>query len=261
MIAASVARFRVELRGFLREPAAVGFTLLFPVMLLVLFGSIFGDDVEGTDVTFSQLYVSGIIGSSLMSVGFTALAIGITNERESGTLKRLAGTPMPKGAYFLGKVGLVAVLGLAETAVMLAVGVAMFNLTLPTAVGHWVTAAWVFVLGAAAATVLGIAAGGLIPSAKAAPAITNVPFVALQFISGVFVPESQLPHGIRTVASFFPLRWMCKGMRSAFLPDSFLRAESAGSWQHGKVAVVLVAWCVAGAMITLRTFRWVGRER
>ncbi|MEO7730583.1 MAG: ABC transporter permease, partial [Kofleriaceae bacterium] len=69
---ATRARLIDEIRVFLREPAAVGFTLLFPVTLLVIFGSIFSAKVEGTDVSFSQVYVSGIIGSSLMSVGFVS---------------------------------------------------------------------------------------------------------------------------------------------------------------------------------------------
>ncbi len=249
-----------ELRVFMREPAAVGFTLAFPVMMLLLFGSIFSDKVQGTDVSYSQVYVAGIVASSLMSVGFMSLAIGVTIERESGMIKRLAGTPMPKAAYFLGKVGRVLILGLVQIAVMLAIGVALFDLSMPTEVGRWLTFAWVFILGSAAATLLGLAAGGLIRSAKAAPAILNVPFVALQFVSGVFLPDNQLPSGIRAVASIFPLRWMCKGMRSVFLPDSFFVAESSHSWQHGWVAVSLIAWCAIGAILTARTFRWVGDE-
>lgn len=258
---ATQARFRSELRAFAREPAAVGFTVLFPVMMLVLFGSIFQGRIEDTDVTYSQLYVAGIIASSLMSVGFTSLAIGITAEREEGMLKRLAGTPMPKAAYFLGKIGLVLVIGLVEVAVLFAIGATLFDLTVPTDPMRWLTFGWVFLLGAGAATLLGIAAGGLIGSAKAAPAILNVPFVALQFVSGVFIPESQLPSSVRAVASLFPLRWLCKGMRSVFLPESFATVEVGGGWQHGRVAAALALWCALGAVLALRTFRWVGRER
>jgi len=258
---ATRARLIDEIRVFLREPAAVGFTLLFPITLLVIFGSIFHAKVDGTDVSFSQVYVSGIIGSSLMSVGFVSLAIGVTVEREQGMLKRLAGTPMPKPAYFLAKIGRVLILSLVEIAILLAIGVVMFDLALPSDLAHWLTFAWVFVLGASVATLLGLAAGGMIGSAKASSAILNLPFVALQFISGVFFPEAQLPSGLRAVASAFPLRWMCKGFRSVFLPDSFLTAEISGSWQHGVVALMLIGWCVIGAVLTARTFRWVGRER
>jgi ABC-2 type transport system permease protein len=255
------ARLRDELRSFFREPAAVGFTLLFPVVMLVLFGSIFSEQMEHTGVSVSQLYVAGILGSSLMSVGFTSLAIGVAVEREQGMLKRLAGTPMPKAAYFLAKIGRVWIIGVLEVAILLAVGVTMFQLSLPTDPERWLTFVWVFGLGSAAATLLGLAVGGMIRSAKAAPAILNVPFVVLQFISGVFLPEKLLPEGVRAVASALPLRWMCKGMRSVFLPDSFLSVEAGRSWQHGLMALMLIGWCVVGALLTMRTFHWVERER
>jgi ABC-2 type transport system permease protein len=258
---ATRARLIDELRMFVREPAAVGFTLLFPVTLLVIFGSVFHGTVEGTGVSFSQVYVAGIIGSSLMSVGFVSLATGVTIERDQGMLKRLAGTPMPLAAYFLAKIGRVLILGIVEIAILLAIGIVMFDLALPADLAHWLTFAWVFVLGASTATLLGLAAGGMIGNAKSATAILNLPFVALQFISGVFFPERELPSGLLDVASLFPLRWMCKGFRSVFLPDSILAAESGGSWQHGTVALMLLGWCVIGAVLTYRTFRWVGRER
>lgn len=255
------ARYLTELRVFQREPAAVGFTLLFPVMMLVLFGSIFDGEVPGTGVNYNQVYVAGIIASSVLSVGFVSLSIGIATERDAGALKRLAGTPMPKAAYFLGKVGLVLTLSVVQIAVMLAIGMALFDLSLPTDPGRWLTFVWVLILGSAAATLAGIAVGGLLPSAKAAPAILNVPFVALQFASGVFVPFDQLPRWLYQASGFFPLRWLAQAMRSVFLPDTFRQVELAGSWQHGTVALVLGLWCIVGMAVALRSFRWVGRER
>ena len=207
------------------------------------------------------MYVASIVASSILSVGFVSLAIGITTEREAGALKRLAGTPMPKVSYFLGKIGFVIVVGLVEIALMIGIGATLYDLRLPTDVGHWFTFAWVFGLGAASATLLGVAAGGLIGSSKAAPAVLNVPFVALQFISGVFIPDDDLPAGLRSIASWFPLRWLCKGMRSVFLPDGYLGVEPGGAWQHPRTAIVLAAWSIAGLVLARLTFRWVGRER
>jgi ABC-2 type transport system permease protein len=255
------ARGRTENREFLRTAAAVGFTLAFPVMLLLLFGSMFDEQVEGTDVSYSQVYVAGIIGSSLMSVGFVSLAIGIATEREAGALKRLAGTPMPKVSYFIGKIIHVVTISALEVVILFALGMVLFDLELPADGGRWLTFAWVFGLGATAAAVLGVAVGGVLPSAKAAPAILNVPFVALQFMSGVFVPADSLPSWMYRLSGWFPLRWIAQGMRSVFLPDEFLRVEPDGAWRHPMVAVVLLAWCLGGSAVALRTFRWVGRER
>jgi ABC-2 type transport system permease protein len=61
---------------------------------------------------------------------------------------------------------------------------------------------------------------------------------------------------MQQIAALFPLKWMCQGMRSAFLPDSFASFEAAGGWELGKVALVLGAWCVGGLVLCLTTFRW-----
>jgi ABC-2 type transport system permease protein len=253
-----VSRLRavLEFKGTLRNPAALGFTLMFPVMMLLLFGAVFTGKVDDTGVTNSQLFVAGIVGSSILSTGLVGLAIGIAIEREKGQLKRLAGTPMPKAAYFIGKVASVLVLAFAEIVVLLILGVALFHVHLPSSASRWFTFAWVFLLGIAAATLLGVAIGGLVPNGKSAPAILNLPYVALQFISGVFVPFTQLPDWLRTVAGVFPLRWLCQGMRSVFLPDSFQKFEQGHSWQHPTMAIILLAWCLLGTMLCLRTFRF-----
>jgi ABC-2 type transport system permease protein len=247
----------LELKSEVRNPMSLAFTLLFPVMMLLLFGAVFTGKVEGdTGVTNSQLFVAGIVGSAILSTGLVGLAIGIAIERDKGQLKRLAGTPMPKAAYFIGKVASVLVLAFAEIVVLLILGVALFHVHLPSSASKWFTFAWVFLLGIAAATLLGVAIGGLVPNGKSAPAILNLPYVALQFISGVFVPFTQLPNWLRTVAGVFPLRWLTQGMRSVFLPDSFQRFEQGHTWQHPTMAIVLLAWCVLGMVLCLRTFRF-----
>jgi len=257
----SIGRSRtiVELKNLWRSHQQFGFTILFPVMMLLLFASIFSGRVEGTDVQMSQLYVAGIIGSSLMSTGFVALAIGLSVEREAGTLDRLAGTPMPKASYFLGKVGMVLTTVAVQTVVLIAIGVVLFDLSLPTGIGRWATFAWVFLLGVSASALLGIAVGGVIADAKSAPAVVNLPFVALQFISGVWIGINLLPAWLVRVSQVFPLHWICRGMRSVFLPDSFASVEADGAWQLGLCAIVLGAWCILGFVLCARTFRWTRR--
>jgi ABC-2 type transport system permease protein len=249
-------RTRVELKNLWRSKQSLGFTILFPVMMLLLFASIFSGIVDGTNVQVSQVYVAGIIGSALMSTGFVGLAIGLAAERDTGMLKRLASTPMPKAAYFIGKIGMVLATVLLETIVLLGLGVALFHVTMPTDVSRWVTFVWVFLLGTTAATLLGIAVGGTIKDVKSAPAVVNLPFIALQFISGVWITVNLLPGWLVGIAKVFPLFWICQGMRSVFLPDSFQIVEPGHAWQNGDGALVLIGWCVVGFALCLRTFRW-----
>ena len=84
--------------------------------------------------------------------------------------------------------------------------------------------------------------------------------IVLQFVSGVYFVFSDLPGWMQTAASVFPLRWMTLGMRSVFLPDSYVVAEPGGSWEHGLTALVLLVWLVVGTALCLRTFRWTRRD-
>ena len=96
----------LEIKQFMRQRESVVFTLLFPVMLLFIFGSVFKGDLA-PGVTFSQYFVAGMIASGLVNTGFQQLAIMIPIERDFGTLKRLRGTPVSPISYFIGKAVLV----------------------------------------------------------------------------------------------------------------------------------------------------------
>jgi ABC-2 type transport system permease protein len=254
----SVSRVRagVELRTFTREREAVVFTFAFPVLLLIIFGAVFGrQDVNG-GVTFAQVFVAGMIAAGLFGSSFQNLAISIPIERDSGALKRLAGTPMPRSAYFIGKIALVAVVAAVQQVLLLGIGVLFYGLNLPSEADRWITYAWVSLLGVAACTMLGIAATTFVKNGKTAPAVISPIAIVLQFISGVFFVFSALPSWMQTIASFFPLKWMTQGMRSVFLPDSYVAQEPAGSWEHGRIALVLGIWFVLGLLVAVRTFRW-----
>jgi ABC-2 type transport system permease protein len=256
-----LARGRVELLQFIRDRTAVVFTFAFPAMLLLLFGTIFGDDYENTGVSVGQVYAASMIAYGILTTGFITMGSGLALDREDGTLKRLRGTPITASAYLLGKLVLVFVLSVAEVVTLLLVGVLVFDMPLPEA-SHWVAFAWLFLLSVVACTLCGIAVSAIVRHARTAGAILNVPVVALQFISGVFIhPITQLPSWLITVASFFPIKWMSQGFRYVFLPDSMKQYEAAGQWELGRTALVLGAWCVIGLVLCRVTFRWTEKDR
>lgn len=252
-------RTTLELKQFFRQRDSVVFTFAFPVILLAIFGSVFNFDIE-PGVSFTQYFAAGMIASGVMLTSFQSLAIGIAVERDEGTLKRLRGTPMPPAAYFLGKIGLVLVTGLLQTAILLAIGALAFSLHLPTGPGAWLRFGWVFVLGTAAGTVLGIAYSSVPRSSRSAAAVVSPIVIVLQFVSGIFFVFSSLPGWMQVLSSVFPLRWLAQGMRSVFLPASFEAQEVGGSWQLPLAALILAAWTVVGLLLCLRTFRWQRRD-
>ena len=256
-----LARGGVELKQFFRAKEQVVFTFAFPILILVLLGSIFTKEFPGTGATASQVFTASMVGAGIIATSFVNLAVSVALNRDDGTLLRLRGTPMPAVSYFLGKVVLVAVASLAEAALVVVIGKVLFDVSLPATFDKWVTFAWVFVLSVVSCSMLGIAVSAIARSAQSAAAVANVPYVALQFISGVYInPITQLPAGMVTVASFFPVKWVCQGFRAVFLPDSMQVYEMAGSWELGKVALVLGTWCVVGLALCLLTFRWSNRR-
>jgi len=256
-----LARGAVELKTFFRQRDSVVFTFSLPAVIMLVLGSVFTDQFEGTGITASQMFAAGMIAGGIASTSFVNLGIGISTDRDDGTLKRLRGTPMPPVSYFIGKVMLVLVASLAEVVVLLAAGMLVFDLALPTDVSRWVTFAWVFLLGVIGCSLLGIAASSIPRSARSAPAVLNLPFIVLQFISGIYViPVRDLPEPLVRVGSLFPLKWMAQGFRSVFLPDVMAEQEITGAWEHGRVALVLTAWCIGGLVLCLTTFRWRSRR-
>ncbi|MFF9810140.1 ABC transporter permease [Streptomyces coeruleorubidus] len=252
-------RGALEIRQFFRQRDQVVFTFAFPVVLLFLFASIFRDDVAGAGITASQLYVPAMMAAGIMSTSFQALGISIAVEREEKVLRRLRGTPMPPTAYFLGKIWLVLFTGLLETVILLLVGTTVYDVNLPSAAGRWFDLAWIFVLGITACALLGIAISSVPRSAKSASSVVVLPFLVLQFISGVYIAIGTIPDWMLTVGALFPLKWMCQGLRGVFLPESAQVLEQAGSWELGRVALVLAAWCAGGLVLCLLTFRWKDR--
>ena len=248
-------RGALEIRQFTRQRESVVFTLLFPLILLAIFGSVFKDTIAPS-VTFSQYFVAGMVASGLVNSGFQQLAIYIPVERDFGTLKRLRGTPMPIASYFIGKTLLVFVSMIMQVILLLAGGYFFFGLNMPTDAAKWFTFSWLIILGTASSTVLGIAFSVVPKSGRGASAVVSPVVIVLQFFSGVFFIFTQLPSWMQHVAAIFPLKWLTQGMRSVFLPDSFAAQEVAKSWETGRTFLILLIWLVVGFFISLRTFKW-----
>jgi ABC-2 type transport system permease protein len=254
--AIGLARTGLELRLFVRDPGQVAFSFAYPVVMLVIFGSVFGDEQVLPGIGLLQYFFPGIVATGVMLTSFQAVGTAVTEERDRGDLARLQTLGTPPLAYGIGKAGQVVVTTVAQLAVLLAVAVLAYDVALPTEATRWLTFAWVVALGTVAGTVLGLAVATFIGSARAAGAGIPAFAVVLQFLSGVFFADSDLPAWMDRIAALFPLKWMVQGMRSVFLPDSAAVAEQAGSWEHGTTAVVLAAWVIIGAVVCARTFRW-----
>jgi ABC-2 type transport system permease protein len=259
------SRIGYEVKTYFRQGDSVFFTFLFPLVMLTIFSvafseQSFGTDADGNDVSAAQYYLPAMIAAGLLLSGLQNMAIDIAGEKSDGTLKRLAGTPLPVFSYFLGKIGQVLVTGILQAALLLTVAGIAFRVPLPTDPGTWGTFAWVFLLGVTTSAVLGIALSGIPRSGKSATAVIIPITLVLQFISGVYLQFTALPDWLQNVASVFPLKWLAQGMRSVFLPGSYESLEAGGSWNLTGVLIATLTWLVVGLIACRLTFRWIRKD-
>ncbi|HET8976118.1 MAG TPA: ABC transporter permease [Solirubrobacterales bacterium] len=251
MSAAALAlhQFRYDQKVFWRNPASVFFTVLFPVIFMVIFNLIFGSDyIEELGLYTSTYYVPAIITLAVVGATTQSLAINLTQDRERGLLKRVRGTPLPTTAFVAGRVGNSLVISVLMLALVAALGRVAYDVELPstTIPGILVTLA----VGASAFSCIGFALTTIIPSEDAAPAVTNATVLPLYFISGVFIPESEIPEGVLHVADLFPIRHFFEAFFTAWDPST-----TGAGIEWGDLAVV-AGWGLAALAIAIWRFRW-----
>lgn len=254
-ITLGIHRGALEIKQFMRQRESVVFTIFFPLILMVIFGSVFKNEIA-PGVQYSQYFVAGMIASGMVNSGFQQLAIMIPMERDAGALKRLRGTPMPLASYFIGKTILVLASMLAQTVLLIAGGVAFYGLNLPATSDKWWLLVLLLIIGSANSTALGIAFAAVAKSGRGASAIVSPVVIVLQFFSGVFFIFTQLPVWMQQVAAIFPLKWLTQGMRQVFLPDSFASQEVAKNWETSRGLLINALWLIIGVLLAARTFKW-----
>jgi ABC-2 type transport system permease protein len=245
-------QLRYDQKVFWRNPAAVFFTVMFPVVLLLIFATIFGDQRIGKDgIEVTTYYVPAIITLSIVSATLQTLAMSLVIARDDGRLKRGRGTPMPAWVFIAGRIGNSVVVAVLMLALVSVLGRILYGVPIP-----WSRAPALLVVlavGAASFCCMGIALTALIPSQDAAAPIVNALLLPLYFLSGVFVPDDELPSGVIDFANHFPIRPFFQAIYDAYLPGN----GPALAWDHLSVVAI---WGVAGLVLAIRFFRWTPRR-
>ncbi|MDQ6614280.1 MAG: ABC transporter permease [Actinomycetota bacterium] len=236
-----------EQRSYWRNPAAAGFSFVFPILIMVIFASTSGNGriSQLGNISYTQYYIPSIVAFGIMGVTFTNLAITVTFKREAGTLKRVKGAPLPSWMYLGGLIGNSVVVGILLTILVIAFGVIAYGVSFPGNVAALIAT---LIVGAACFCALGLAVTTVVPNADAAPAIVNLVFFPLLFISGTFFPISQ-GSVLTKIAEVFPVRHFITGTFAAFDPH-------APSSLRGSDLLVMAAWGAAGLLVANRCFRW-----
>jgi len=241
---------RYEQRAYWRNRGRGMFTFIFPLMFLVIFGSIDKGAHIGHGagrISYDDFFVPGILAYAVIATTYVNMAISTAILRDEGVLKRMQGTPLPRWAYVAARITSTVLIMLAITIVTLALGVGAYGVHLRAATlpGFVVT----LVLGTAAFATLGMGITRFIPNADAAPVVINLTVLPLTFVSGVWFPVSHLPAWLNDIAQIFPIHPLADGLQHAFNP-----------YVHGPAFVgsdlrTLAIWTAVGIFLMVRFLR------
>jgi ABC-2 type transport system permease protein len=253
-VALALRQIQYTNKAFWRNPANAFFTFAFPLMFLVIFTSLFGNDditVAGRNISVSTFYVSAIGTFSIITATYTNLAINVSFTRDAGVLKRIRGSPLPSWAFMAGRIGHAILVTILLVAIVVTFGALFYDAEVPTrTLPAFLTT---IAVGAASFSALGLALTSVIPNADASPAIVNASILPLLFLSGIFIPIQDPNAWNVTVAKIFPVYHFAEAMNSAYFSPT-------GSGFEGGHLLVMGAWGLAGVILAVLFFSWEPRR-
>ena len=237
----------MEAKLFLREPVGAFFTLVFPLMMLFLFGSIYGNEPSqffggyGTIDISVPAYTAMIIATT----GLVGLTITMASYRENGILRRLSTTPITPLAVLTAQVIVLFLMTTVGMVLLVIAGKLVYHMRFE---GNIISVLAAFVLCSLSFFALGFVLAGLMPTTRIAQVVGMVLLYPMLFLSGAGFPRELLPEAIKKISTFLPLTYVVKLLRGLWVGEAWS--------QHLSEVIVLAAILVVGVFISSKTFRW-----
>jgi len=236
---------RVEGKLAIRAPYGLGLGIIFPTVLLVVFGlvgSVVPGNVADTGFTILELYIPIILVIGFFGVAITALPIPLVRDRESGWLRRISTTPVGPSRVLAAQLVLNLIFALLGIVIVLLGSAVFFGSTLNVGIYFVFTT----ILALAEIFSLGLVIAAIAPSQTAQNAISGVLFFAMLFLSGLWYPAAEASGPLQTIMYYSP----GGAAVNAMLASVFGTAPSLTS------VVIMVVYAVIFAAVAIRYFRW-----
>jgi ABC-2 type transport system permease protein len=241
---------RSEMKLERRYPLGAIVALGIPLLLLVIFGSIPSTSKPMQalgGISFFNLYVPTLLVFVLLALGVAFLPRQLATYRQQGVLRRMSTTPVPPSYLLAAQLTVSIVLSVVGVTILLGLGAAVFNMTLPRGIGGDLVVLTALVLAAAALLGLGLCAAALASSPAVMQAVMLVLFYPLAFFSGLYVPIQEIHSTvIREMAKVLPTGAAFNALHAAF---------TGGSLGAGPL-LVLAGWAAGSSLLAARIFRW-----
>lgn len=240
------ALVRAHITEILRSKTAIFWMLAFPFGFLMLFGYV----MARGDAKMTAFLLPGLLTTTLMSGGIFGLAIPLVMHRETGLLRRLRVTPVSATAVALAHGVTAVITGYLTLILLIIVAKLVFGATM---VGSWFSLTIVFLCGATALIPLGLLVGSTARDLRTAPAIGNLLFFPMMFLSGSAMPLAMMPDAVKKVARILPTTYLVEAYSGVIV-----RGESA--IQLASILVALVGFGAVAMWLTSMLFRWEGSD-
>ncbi len=243
LIKLAVLEFKLFTRNFL----SMFFLLVFPSLMLLLFGGIYGNEPELIFGGYGSVDVSvpAYAGIIVSVTGLMSLPLAVCEYREKKILKRFQATPLSPAYVIISQVSVNLLMTIAGMLLLFLTGKIVFNMRF---MGSVLPVTAVFLLSLLSVFSMGFLIAGLAPNMRAATAIANLIFFPMLFLTGATIPIELMPELMRNIARFFPVTHVVKAMKAVWLGESISSVYSSLLVLGG---VMLVCF-----FLSLRLFRW-----
>jgi ABC-2 type transport system permease protein len=237
----------VEFKLFLREPSAAFFTLVFPLMMLFLFGAVFGNKPEFFGKTFGtvDLSIPAYTAMIIATTGLVSLTITIAAARELGVLRRFHTTPLIPTAILTSQVLVLFVMTTLGMALLIVAAIITYGLRFN---GNVLSVILGFLLSCGSFFSLGFVLASISRTARSAQVMVMALYYPMLFLSGAAIPKYVLPEAVRTYGQILPLTHVVNLLTGLWLGEPWS--------DHLKEVAVLVVMMVVGLIVSAKTFRW-----
>jgi len=237
----------IEAKLFWREPQALFFTLIFPLLLLFVYGGIYGNKPKAVFGGFGHVDVSvpSYTAMIIATSGLISTSVIMATYREQKILRRFKATPLSPLILLTADVIVIFFMTALGMILLIAAAKLVFGMRFS---GNAFSFAGAFVISCLSFFSLGFILASLIRTARTAQIVSMSIFFPMILLSGATVPLEIMPETIRSYAKIFPLTYVVQFLKGVW----FGKAWS----EYLTEILILIVMFVTGLLISAKTFRW-----
>jgi ABC-2 type transport system permease protein len=239
------AQIRLETRLFLRGRQNVFFTLAFPIIMILIFGAVFGGQ-NWYGIPAINYLLPGIIVMAVMMACMNNNAMKVVDERQRGIYRRLSLTPLKRHILLLGDVSVRYIIALVSTLLLIAIGTGVFNAKVG---GNHLLFWFVLTVGSLTFVAFGFVLTTLVKNTDSMMSLGMAVLFPFMFLGACFWPLDQMPTFLHPLCQALPSLHLNTALR-------MIAVQGAGMSDIWPEFPVILGWLVGCSVLSVKFFKW-----